>query len=197
MLAYARGYAPNGPHQSVHTVRAYKRSPPAEKCAQDMSLMVAAATFLHNVCIAKKIGFPWSTITFVPSSNNPGRDHPVAQIARVAYGASPEKRFLLGLGAGFSTPLERTVRADRFTVPDAYRDQVIGHHVLLVEDTWVTGAKAQSAAVTLHDAGARAVTVLCVARWCRYDWHSHKTFLDSHSAPYDAYICPATGGDCP
>lgn len=196
-LAYARGYAPNGPHQSAHTVRAYKRTPPAEKCARDMNLMVAAATFLHDKCIAKAIGSSWEAITFVPSASKPGPEHPVAELARMVFGAgSAEKRLRLELGPGFSDP-NRVVRADRFIVPDPYRDRVAGRHVLLVEDTWVTGAKVQSAAVALHDAGARAVTILCVARWCRYDWMSHKEFLDAHAAPYDAYLCPVTGGSCP
>ena len=42
-------------------------------------------------------------------------------------------------------------------------DQVSGH-VVIVEDSWVTGANAQSAAIALHQAGADYVTILCVAR---------------------------------
>ena len=42
-------------------------------------------------------------------------------------------------------------------------DQVSGH-VVIVEDSWVTGANAQSAAIALHQAGADYVTILSVAR---------------------------------
>ena len=42
-------------------------------------------------------------------------------------------------------------------------DQVSGHAVI-VEDSWVTGANAQSAAIALHQAGADYVTILCVTR---------------------------------
>jgi hypothetical protein len=51
--------------------------------------------------------------------------------------------------------------------------------------------------VALHDAGAKTVVAFCVARWCRDNWQDHKKLLDSCSAPYDALICPTTGGACP
>src|SRR5213082_98305 len=41
VLTYVRGRSVKGPiHQSAHTVRAYKLTPPARKCADDMALMV-------------------------------------------------------------------------------------------------------------------------------------------------------------
>lgn len=46
ILAYARGYAP-GLHQSAHHVREYKAIPPAEKCAEDLAMMILAATYIH------------------------------------------------------------------------------------------------------------------------------------------------------
>jgi hypothetical protein len=43
ILSYVRGRQNQGPiHQSAHTVRAYKQSPPAQKCAEDMALMIRA-----------------------------------------------------------------------------------------------------------------------------------------------------------
>ncbi|HEX4226963.1 MAG TPA: hypothetical protein VHZ97_31660 [Pseudonocardiaceae bacterium] len=45
-------------------------------------------------------------------------------------------RFLLGIGCGFDGSPERTVRADRFSVPPEYADRVAGRHVLLIDDTW-------------------------------------------------------------
>jgi len=69
--------------------------------------------------------------------------------------------------------------------------------VLVVEDTWVSGATAQSAAITLKDAGATAVTVLAVARWLRNDWPDHRMVIDGLTEPYDALVCPVTGAACP
>lgn len=44
------------------------------------------------------------------------------------------------------------------------RSDIDGKRILLVEDTWVTGAAAMSAAVTLLDCGAREVLVMPIAR---------------------------------
>jgi phosphoribosylpyrophosphate synthetase len=160
-----------------------------------MALVIRAASDLHSDCIEAHCGDPWSSVTFVPSRTHPDKSHPVAELARqVQRNNRAANRLLLGIGPGFDT--ERTVRADQFIVPPEYADRVADRHVLLVEDTWVSGAKIQSAAVALHDAGAAQVTALCVARWCRDDWPAHKGLLDSCTLPYDPLICPVTGGAC-
>ncbi|WP_139235274.1 ComF family protein [Actinopolyspora lacussalsi] len=175
----------------------YKRTPVAEKSVEDLCLMIMTATTIHASCIAVSPGRAWQAVTFVPSANNPGRGHPVARLARqVAFHNDADKRLTLDLGPGIESG-QRTVRDDRFAVPEHYRDRVAGKHVLLVDDTWTSGAKAQSAAVTLKEAGASHVTVLCAARWCRYDWENHRSLFDSRTEPYDAYVCPVTGGTCP
>lgn len=66
-----------------------------------------------------------------------------------------------------------------------------------MDDTWTTGSKAQSAALAVRTAGARYVTLLCVARWCKHDWDDHRALLDRFTDPYDAAMCPVTGGPCP
>jgi hypothetical protein len=198
ILTYVRGRQTGLPHQSAHTVRAYKNSPPAVKCAQDMALMVLAATAIHGDCIERHVGGPWSSVTFVPSRSRPGKSHPVAELARqVSRNNGNENRLLLEVGPGFSTAPERTVRHDRFLVPDRHLDRVQDRSVLVVDDTWTSGAKIQSAAVALHDAGAKTVIALCVARWCRDNWADHRELLDRCAAPYDAFVCPTTGGACP
>ena len=54
---------------------------------------------------------------------------------------------------------QRILDPGLFVCSDALRG-----HVLVVEDSWVTGSHAQSAAVALRDAGAEYVTVLSIAR---------------------------------
>lgn len=197
ILAYVRGYAP-GVHQSAHHVREYKAIPPAEKCAEDLSIMVLAATYIHWQCIAGQgAGSVWDSVTFVPSRTRPGPEHPVAELARnVAFGNGNRNRFRLHLGPRCDAP-KRTVVGDRFTVPEAALDRVAGKKVLVVDDTWTTGGTVQSAAVALHSAGAEHVTALCVARWCRHDWPDHRQLLDSCTAPYDAFVCPVGSPACP
>lgn len=67
----------------------------------------------------------------------------------------------------------------------------------VVEDAWVSGSKAQSAALALKAAGAARVTVLALAKWLRYDWQDHRALIDTLADPYDATLCPVTGGACP
>ncbi len=66
----------------------------------------------------------------------------------------------------------------------------------MVDDTWVSGDKSQSAALALKQAGASEVTILCVARWLRHDWPDHRKLIESLSRPYDPHQCPLTGGPC-
>jgi predicted amidophosphoribosyltransferase len=196
-LTYVRGHAQSSTDQSAHTVMAYKRIPPAPKCLEDMKLMVLGATYLHGACLAHATGGLWTAVTFVSSADRPGPEHPAAELARAVFGNNaPNNRLLLDTGPGISDS-SRRVRADRFAVPDRFVNTIAGGHVLVVEDTWVSGSKIQSAAVALKRAGAASVTGLCVARWCNNNWPDHRQLLDSCIAPYSAAICPVTGSECP
>lgn len=195
-LAYAKARMPSM-HQSAHHVRAYKASPPARKCAQDLRLMTVTATYVHGRCIAATTGW-WQAITFVPSAARPGGEHPVADLARAVHSVhEAAAKVALNVGPGLSELPVREPRVDRFVVPDSYRPLVEDRHVLVVDDTWVSGAKSQSAALALKDAGAARVTILCVTRWLRHDWPDHRQLIETLDEPYDAMRCPVTGGDCP
>jgi hypothetical protein len=195
-LAYAKGRMPSI-HQSAHHVRAYKALTPAPECAQDLQLMMGAATYLHGRCITATVGW-WQVVTFVPSAGHSGGEHPVAALARTVHGVYPAaSKIALATGPGFDLPPTRTPRPDRFVVPEEYRPAIVGQHVLVVDDTWVSGNKAQSAALALKAAGATCVTVLCATRWLRYDWTDHRDLIESLVEPYDAMRCPVSGGRCP
>jgi hypothetical protein len=195
-LAYAKGRM-SPTHQSHHHVYSYKRQPPALKCVQDLHLMMAGATWLHGTCVARTVGW-WQAVTFVPSMNRPGPDHPAAGLARQVHKVYPNTaRVLLEIGPGYTDGPPRCPRPDRFIVPAEFHSAISGRHVLVVDDTWVSGDKSQSAALALKAAGAARVTVFCAARWLRYDWSDHRQLIDTLREPYDAMCCPVTGGTCP
>lgn len=196
-LAYVKGWM-NPPHQSEHHVRQYKHPRhPAPKCVTDLSLMMLAGSLLHGACIAQHVGW-WGAVTFVPSASRPGPEHPVAELARqIAPFHLNASRILLEPGPGFASEPSRAPRSDRFVVSPQFVGQVAGRHVLVVDDTWVSGAKAQSASLALKAVGAVAVTVICIGRWLRYTWPDHRQLIETLHEPYNAMMCPVTGGACP
>lgn len=117
----------------------------------------------HEVCLAAAASVSgFSVVTAVPSSS--GRpDEPVAALAGMVGIARDRYRRLLEANAG--VPNARDPRKDRF-VP---LDRLQGESVLLLDDTWTTGAHAQSAVAALHVAGAGAVAVWALGRHFRRD----------------------------
>jgi len=73
-----------------------------------------------------------------------------------------------------------------------------GRHVLLLDDTWTSGASARSAALTLRRAGAQRVSVMVIGRWLVPRYGRNDQFIrDRLQHPFDPRVCPVTGGDCP
>ncbi|MBL8928275.1 MAG: hypothetical protein JNM77_18920 [Pseudonocardia sp.] len=197
-LAYAKGYM-SPLHQSAHHVTQYKnRIQPSAECQRDLALMVRVATLLHGECIAATAGW-WDVLTFVPSAGRPGVAHPVVDLARAVAPLNPAPtKVLLDLGPDISSGPARYPLPHRFVVPEEYAPKVAGQHVLVVDDTWVSGDKPQSAALALRAAGARTVTLLLVARWLNWNYNEqHKKLISSLKEPYDARQCPVTGDACP
>lgn len=194
-LTYVRGNAPRY-HQSAYLIRTYKQPPEGAKSAEDVALLITAATYIHASCGPETLGSPWTAVTYVPSVRAPGPEHPVAGLARRVVGMTVRQRFTLELGPGATNPA-RSVRPDQFAVNPRLHDRVSGQHALIVDDTWVSGSKAQSAALAVRSAGAETITIMCVARWCKNDWPDHRAFLDSCIEPYDAFVCPFNNPDCP
>lgn len=65
-----------------------------------------------------------------------------------------------------------------------------GSAVLLIDDTWVTGAAAQSSAHALRHAGARAVALVVLGRFVNPDFSDHGARLDSLPSAFDWAYCP-------
>jgi adenine/guanine phosphoribosyltransferase-like PRPP-binding protein len=85
---------------------------------------------------------------------------------------------VLGLGPDASVE-GRAVLVSRYGAAQT----MTGHPaVLLVDDTWTTGGRAQSAAIALHDAGAARVAVVVLGRHFDRDFGSGETYYKQAKA---------------
>jgi hypothetical protein len=66
-----------------------------------------------------------------------------------------------------------------------------GEAVLLIDDTWTTGANAQSAATALKAAGAGPVAAVVLGRHINRDWHDNDRRLRALGSRFDWCQCVA------
>ncbi len=151
----------------------YKESPVAEaraRFAPMVRLLFDGFLAAHAGCLAAAAGGPVDLVLPVPSTARPG-GAPLARRGgpgRVRH--RPDGRALVARPA--RTRAARPVghmQPDRaaFAVAAASAGAVPGRRVLLLDDTYVSGARAQSAAAALRRAGARSVVIVALGRVLR------------------------------
>ena len=179
-----------GGRQSGYVMRGYKAQQPVKEHVSIVIMLVLLALSKHEYCPAALGGMPvthWATVPSLPAE--PG-EHPLHQIVgRVGLGTE----VCLAPAADVRRP--RDVNPAHFTTNHQLPDR---SHVLLIDDTWARGGHAQSAALTLHRAGARRVSLLVMARWINEGFRDNADFLrEIAGRDYDPGICPWTGDRCP
>lgn len=149
-----------------HYLRGYKDDP-SSPARNRMVLRLAAllAVFLakHGDCIGE-----WDYVTCVPSTRRrpPGLTAVVECVPSLS-GHSPE---VLEARPG---AVGRVVDPTHFTVSGDVR----GHRILLLDDTFVSGAKLFSATAALRQGGATVVAPLVIGRHIRRDWPPSRELL--------------------
>lgn len=174
--------------QLHHALAGYKRPP--EEVAQRFQLELAAVVWRHlqrhETCLAGAAGVArFQLVTTVPSSHRErDRSHPLHRIVGELCGATRDRHRRLLSRTG--TPV--TPRAE---VPDKFAAEPLdGEPVLLLDDTWTTGANARSAAAALTRAGAGAIAVLVIGRHLRRDYRDNHRRLAALASPFDWETCP-------
>lgn len=159
--------------------------------------VLAALALRHQTCVESLAGLPprhWAT---VPSLRSIGTEHPLRTILLRLLGHQTEIRVAPAQAARRATDSQR-----REVNPDFY-DVLTpvpgGSHIVVIDDTWVSGGHAQSVATALKHAGAKQVSVLAIARWVDlqkpYPRWTYNNIIETE--PFTTDICPWTGGDCP
>lgn len=148
----------------LHTALAqYKRTAGRVGRRLQMELAAVLWRFLreHESCLARSAGAPaFDLVTTVPSSDRQrDGDHPLRRIVGADVGATRDRYVSLLARSGTDVPARRVD-------PGKYNParDLDGESVLLIDDTWTSGANAQSAAGALKTAGAGTVGVLVIGR---------------------------------
>jgi predicted amidophosphoribosyltransferase len=181
-----------GAEQLHHALLGYKSylGPPARHFALGLAAVLWRHVGDHERCLAHAAGVDaFELVTTVPSSDA-GRDqtHPLHRL--VADLVTP-------LRPRYARLLRRTdvpVRAHRFHVERFEADpDVRGRTVLLIDDTWTTGANAQSAAAALKAAGAERVAAVVIGRYVNRAWRHNDRQLRDLPRPFDWHRCAHCG----
>lgn len=180
--------------QSGYQMYSYKDLiAPTPRHRNQLSMLLLAALGLHGECIEGRLGHEIEAWTIVPSTRYDRIDeHPLRVVTKQIGLRLPEIELATRPGVHLD---ERVTSANRFVVTagdTAFR------HALLIEDTWTTGAKCQSAALTLRRAGAASVTILALARWLKPAEPHVSAFIKSRlTASYNPRACPVNNANCP
>ncbi len=146
-------------------LRSYKDAPVAEtreSCVRWLGAMAEAwLVAVGTAGRARALG-DWNLVATVPSSARPS-GVPVDAVVRCLPSLACRHRTLLVRGPEPTGHL-RAARGGFALGPGLDRDRLRGEAVLVVEDSVVTGARAQSAAAALRLAGARVTGVLALGR---------------------------------
>ena len=152
------------------------KSWPAPSVAAQASLLALLLAFLHDhgACVWRHAGMPApGRLAVVPTGCGRPGPHPLLALT-APYLRLPVTRLVIRPGEQGRDPNVNRFYAERSRP---------GACVLLLEDTWVSGASAQSAAAALKRAGARHVAVVVLGR--------HIDPADQLGGPLAARLAPA------
>ena len=184
-LTYRIGYPYH--NQAAHDLRAYKTEPPSREAQLRLTSLFWYFCLLHLGCMKKRLGITGFThVSFVPSTKRAKAPHPLEAMFSPMI---PLPRAALTLNDGID-PSQRVLHTEWFAtsplVPVDWRPTT----VLLIDDTWVSGARAQSAAHCLKNAGADQVAVLVLARQINPKYEPAQPLLaQAKKTPYDPLTC--------
>jgi len=176
---------------SLYTVlMGYKEAPvdEARRRFARLVLRLFADFFVsHRTCLTGATAPGVDLVLPVPSSARPGRTPLEAVkgldalcVSSLSPGAAWAPRVLHRAGGGIG---HMRPNAGAFAVPDSWRAAVTGARVVLVDDTYVSGARSQSAAAVLRRSGARSVLVVPMGRVIRPErFAAHAVFMNEPSA---------------
>jgi predicted amidophosphoribosyltransferase len=175
------------------TLFGYKRLPEplAQRFQAELTAILRRHLALHERCLAAAAGVRrFELVATVPSGDrHRDRAHPLREIVDSALGPTRHRhRHLLRRSAFHSGP-----RSPDFLKYLAAQP-LDGEAVLLIDDTWTTGANAQNAAAALKAAGAGPVAALAIGRHVNREWHDNDRRLRALAGQFRWSSCALCAG---
>lgn len=163
-----------------------------EDAPERVKFLLGYFAWTHLACVSALCGIPVSRVSTVPSLRGHQEPHPLATLVQQVLHRLELPIMKLEATRIVPKPQRSQFGPDNFDAPRS----LISEHVLLFEDTWVSGNNAQSAAATLYQAGAAAVTIVAAARLLDPDcWVPTRRFLENYPEAQRQWTtaCPAVG----
>ena len=155
--------------QLAHELWHYKYDSDA-RVRETLTIRLAAVLWrflgVHEAHVATAITIPqFDVVTTVPGTKAREDEHPLIRIVGTLVGQTRDRYRPLLTGGPSATVEGRAVLRDRYQ-PTNQAAQVLADHpnVLLIDDTWTTGGRAQSAILALRAGGAAKVGVVVIGR---------------------------------
>jgi predicted amidophosphoribosyltransferase len=174
--------------QLHHVLATYKRHPGsvARRFGVELAAVLWRYLASHEPCLARAAAVAsFELVTTVPSSDRERDEtHPLRRLVGELVGPTRDRHRQLLHRSNAS------VDAHEFRIDKYESDTELGgRSVLLVDDTWTTGANAQSAAAALKAAGAGRVAAVVIGRHLNREWRQNDRRLRSLTQPFDWALC--------
>ena len=177
-----------GGEQLHHALASYKRreGDTARRLRAELAAVLWRFLAAHEPCVARAAnvsGFP--IVTTVPSGDAE-RDatHPLRHVVAEVVAPTRDRHAALLARSDVACP-PREFSAEKYRAAS----RLDGEPVLLIDDTWTTGASAQSAAAALKAVGAGPVAALVIGRHLNREWHENDRRIRGITLPFDWERC--------
>jgi predicted amidophosphoribosyltransferase len=181
-----------GGEQLHHALAGYKRyaGPAARYLTAGLAAVLWRHLGDHEPCLARAASVEHFDIVTTVASSEARRDgaHPLHRlVGELVKPLQPRYERLL-------RRTDTTVTAHRFSA-ERYEatKRLDGRAVLLIDDTWTTGANARSAAAALKVVGAERVAVVVIGRYVNREWSHNDGQLRRLPRPFDWSRCVLCG----
>jgi predicted amidophosphoribosyltransferase len=174
--------------QLHHALASYKRldGDVARRLGASLAAILWRFVAEHERCLAQAAGTDrFDVVATVPSGDR-RRDerHPLRWIVGELVAPTRGRHERLLQRSDVEVP-QRSFNAEKFVATKP----IDGRSVLLIDDTWTTGASAQSAAGALKAAGAGPTAAVVIGRHLNREWHENDKRIRGIARPFDWSEC--------